>query len=259
MVMAESEIDIIERSRKRHFAYFCIAICLPIVGTFLIVDIIEGQSLEILSNILMLVVLSLGFIFIKELEADLLVYRIGLILMAAVFLYNIVIGSGEGTAVFWIFPFPLVFLYLLGRKEGGIYTIVFFCFLTVFLFNPLSLDIYSYELDISFRFLISLFLVTLMAFGLETSRERYGQMLHRKNIRLKEEMQHLEKAMSEIKTLSGLIPICCNCKNVRNDDGYWEQVETYVMKRSSADFSHGICPDCIEKIYPQLKNTKRKP
>ena len=58
--------------------------------------------------------------------------------------------------------------------------------------------------------------------------------------------------MREIKSLSGLIPICCSCKNVRNDEGYWEQVETYVKNRSSAEFSHGICPECYKKLYPEL-------
>ncbi len=60
----------------------------------------------------------------------------------------------------------------------------------------------------------------------------------------------LKKALSEIKTLSGLLPICAYCKKIRNDDGYWEQIEGYIKKRSLADFSHGICPECMKKYYP---------
>jgi hypothetical protein len=50
--------------------------------------------------------------------------------------------------------------------------------------------------------------------------------------------------------LSGLLPICANCKRIRDDTGYWQQVETYIHHRSDADFSHGICPDCMSKLYP---------
>ncbi len=60
----------------------------------------------------------------------------------------------------------------------------------------------------------------------------------------------LKKALSEIKTLSGLLPICAYCKKIRNDHGYWEQIEGYIKKRSLADFSHGICPECMKKYYP---------
>ena len=252
--MVEPEITGIEKKRKRLFAYFCIAVCIPIVFIFTIVDIIEHQLQEILSNVCMFIVLIAGLIGIKKFNADHAIYRLIIVLLSLIFLYNIVIGSGEGTAVFWIFPFPLVFMYQLGKKEGSVYSIIFFCILLVLLLNPFSLNIYKYELGISLRFLLSLILVTLMAFGLEASRQKYGYLLTNKNIILEKEKQNLEKALREIKTLSGLIPICCSCKNVRNDYGYWEQVETYVKERSAAEFTHGICPECVKKMYPDLKN-----
>ena len=60
----------------------------------------------------------------------------------------------------------------------------------------------------------------------------------------------LQQALSEVKKLEGFIPICSNCKKIRDDQGYWQQVEQYVSARSGAQFSHGICPDCIKKLYP---------
>jgi PAS domain S-box-containing protein len=62
----------------------------------------------------------------------------------------------------------------------------------------------------------------------------------------------LQKALSEVKTLSGLLPICASCKKIRDDSGYWNQIESYISKRSSAEFSHAICPECAEKLYPEL-------
>lgn len=62
----------------------------------------------------------------------------------------------------------------------------------------------------------------------------------------------LEKAIEEIKTLKGFIPICCSCKKIRNDNDFWEQIEIYIQKHTDATFSHGLCPDCAEKLYPDL-------
>lgn len=66
----------------------------------------------------------------------------------------------------------------------------------------------------------------------------------------------LEKSLTEVKKLSGLLPICANCKKVRDDQGYWKQIEEYISERSDADFSHGICPECARKLYPHLRLDK---
>lgn len=68
----------------------------------------------------------------------------------------------------------------------------------------------------------------------------------------------LRRAAEEVKTLSGIIPICSHCKKVRNDSGYWEQVEAYVSSRTDAGFSHGICPECLEKHYPEQAERLRR-
>jgi PAS domain S-box-containing protein len=62
----------------------------------------------------------------------------------------------------------------------------------------------------------------------------------------------LQGALADVKTLSGLVPICANCKKIRDDKGFWMQVEAYIQERSHARFSHGICPDCMKKLYPDI-------
>ena len=64
---------------------------------------------------------------------------------------------------------------------------------------------------------------------------------------------HLQKALAEVKQLSGLLPICASCKKIRDDKGYWSQIETYIRDRSEAEFTHGICPDCFKKLYPDIE------
>lgn len=60
------------------------------------------------------------------------------------------------------------------------------------------------------------------------------------------------RTLNEIRILKGLLPICATCKKIRDDDGYWEQIECYVRDHSEADFSHSICPECAQKLYPEL-------
>ena len=64
-------------------------------------------------------------------------------------------------------------------------------------------------------------------------------------------IDELQTALSEVKKLSGFLPICSSCKKIRDDKGYWSEVERYISHHSEAEFSHGICPDCMRKLYPQ--------
>ena len=61
-----------------------------------------------------------------------------------------------------------------------------------------------------------------------------------------------ERAIEEIKILSGLLPICASCKNIKDDQGHWKQMESYIRDHSEAEFTHGICPDCAKKLYPDI-------
>jgi CheY-like chemotaxis protein len=72
---------------------------------------------------------------------------------------------------------------------------------------------------------------------------------HRMEREREELILQLQTALAEVKTLSGLLPICCSCKKIRDDKGYWNQLEAYVMQHSSASFSHGYCPDCAIKFF----------
>jgi AmiR/NasT family two-component response regulator len=62
----------------------------------------------------------------------------------------------------------------------------------------------------------------------------------------------LQDALAQLKTLSGLLPICASCKKIRDDDGYWNQLEAYIQDHSEVVFSHGLCPECAKRLYPQI-------
>jgi len=81
----------------------------------------------------------------------------------------------------------------------------------------------------------------------------------KKLLREKEQLiTDLKEALAEVKQLSGLLPICASCKKIRDDQGYWNQIESYIEKRSEAQFSHSVCPDCAEKLYGNTEWYKKK-
>lgn len=65
-------------------------------------------------------------------------------------------------------------------------------------------------------------------------------------------VQELQEALTEVKTLSGMLPICSSCKKIRDDRGYWNQIEAYIREHSEAEFTHSICPECTERLYGHL-------
>ena len=86
------------------------------------------------------------------------------------------------------------------------------------------------------------------------AKARFGDLLslRRTNDALQRRTKELEVALAKIKTLRGLIPICASCKKIRSDKGFWQQLEDYLTEHSEADFTHGICPECLEQMEVQL-------
>jgi len=87
-----------------------------------------------------------------------------------------------------------------------------------------------------------------------TEKNITGERLQRE---LEQTVENLSAALSQVKTLRGMLPICSACKKIRDDKGYWNQIETYIRERSDAEFSHGICPECARKLYPEIYAQER--
>jgi K+-sensing histidine kinase KdpD len=78
------------------------------------------------------------------------------------------------------------------------------------------------------------------------------ELVHRLQVKNKE-------AMRQIKILTGMLPICANCKDIRDDRGYWKRIEEYLSQHSEVEFSHGVCPDCMAKLYPEYAGAAKRP
>jgi hypothetical protein len=86
-------------------------------------------------------------------------------------------------------------------------------------------------------------------------KEKENEIYRLRNIELVNANDELTQALSEVRKLSGLLPICASCKRIRDDSGYWEQIEGYISERSDAQFSHGLCPECLKKLYPEYTDS----
>jgi DNA-binding NtrC family response regulator len=84
------------------------------------------------------------------------------------------------------------------------------------------------------------------------ARKRAEEDLQEATIEREKLIKELQHALANIKTLQGLIPICANCKNIRDDKGFWNQVESYISEHTDAEFTHGVCPECAKKLYGDL-------
>ncbi|MFH1476644.1 MAG: response regulator [Verrucomicrobiota bacterium] len=87
---------------------------------------------------------------------------------------------------------------------------------------------------------------TMLARSIRYSIERKRTLLEKDQL-----IEQLRETLADVKTLSGLLPICASCKHIRDDKGYWHQVESYIQQHSAAVFTHGLCPKCQQKIYPK--------
>ncbi|MCD4706991.1 MAG: tetratricopeptide repeat protein [Candidatus Sabulitectum sp.] len=83
-------------------------------------------------------------------------------------------------------------------------------------------------------------------------KERETEIYRLRNVELAKTNEELKNALNEVKHLSGLLPICASCKKIRDDSGYWKKIELYISERSDAQFTHGLCPECMRKLYPEI-------
>lgn len=255
---AMNNTDQLEIQRKRHFFTF---VALIVIVTFIIlvgIDYMEGELLENGINLAVILALAAGLAAIRRPGADVVVYRAIHFIICLLLLYSVAIGTGKGTVLYWVYMLPLLLFYFFGKWEGAVWAVGLIVGLGAIMIFPSIFGAYNYGNVVVSRFFITLPLVMVMGFGLESSRHTFSRLLAEKNVALRREKEQVELALAEIKTLSGLIPICSNCKKVRNDSGYWEQVETYIQDHSQALFSHSVCPECCKKLYPDYTHLLEK-
>jgi ligand-binding sensor domain-containing protein len=101
-------------------------------------------------------------------------------------------------------------------------------------------------------------IIRLRVASLARSKTELERLVANRTVELRTRNAELSEALAKVKVLSGLLPICANCKKIRDDRGYWNQLEEYICEHSEVDFSHGICPDCIGQLYPEMGRQRKE-
>jgi hypothetical protein len=188
----------------------------------------------------------------------------GVVLLAATWLWN---GGLDGSAPMVALVALVALITAVNRNPFRVVGMVFVPLMSIlFLIEylaPFLVQPYASRgerfLDLYVTFLLATFVVAqiilmiLKAYREERARaDAINQRLSENLEALQQTNRNLEKALSEVKTLSGLLPICASCQKIRNDRGYWDRIETYIQAHSEATFSHSLCPDCAHRLYPDI-------
>jgi hypothetical protein len=240
VILGREDLDVTER-RRRIFLGLAVAIAVP---TILVLDVTgkPGRgSAEAIIDFLTIAALIAILICARFLRTGTWLYRLGALVVGVSLPFYLILDPGDGSRVVWSFAFPLAFIFLLGKREGAVWTALFL------LAGALALLTGMAELssETQIRYLTTFILCSILAYIIESLRERF-------DAESRELIERLEKALSEVKTLEGLLPICAACKKVRDDRGYWNQIEAYIQDRADARFTHSVCPECIEELYPEF-------
>ena len=164
--------------------------------------------------------------------------RFALALGLVIIAHNMVMDSHGGYTLFWIYLLPLGAFFLLGRREGLIWFVVI---TTVFAWLVWVVDARKTpDGAIGEIAMVTFVILGVLSFELESIRSRLSAL------RLQEK-QKLEEALSDLETLHGLVPICASCKSVRDDQGYWHEIENYLLVHSAVELSAAFCPDCRDE------------
>lgn len=231
----------VDERRKRVFLMLFLITTIPaLLGFGLWNSYHRGLALDVTLNFVGVVVSIANLFALRYARRIHVVYRVGVCATLTLLTYVLATGGGYGIGYIWFYFHPLATFFIFGSAEGLFWVIV--SWLLAVMLMIFNLGPYDYPLHIGIRFVVSYTMVSILAYGLEAGRKHYYEQLVAEKVTL-------EAALQQVKTLQGLLPICASCKKIRDDGGYWHQVESYMRDHAGIEFSHSICPDCRTRLY----------
>lgn len=235
----------IDERRKRVFLMLFLLTAVPTVfGFALWHGLTSGLTYGCVLMVLAAAVGAANFFLVCYTAQTVVSYRVGVFVVLILLIYLLATGGGSGVGFLWFFIHPVAAFFLFGRREGLLWVMLSWAFcllLTIANWGP-----YDYQFAVGFRFMGAYTLVSILAYALEAARKYYYDQLAAEKVAL-------EAALQQVKTLQSLLPICASCKKIRDDSGYWHQVESYMRHHAGIEFSHSICPECRTKLYPAFR------
>jgi len=260
-----------DQLRFRLYTTF-VALALPPMLVFGIVGIAEGNLVLAALILASGVALVAGWRLARRGRSVLAVYRANGFVFALLVLQMVAVGGASGSKSLWINVYPLITFFLLGEREGALWTGgLLIASLAVLFAAPWFPAIHAYPPEFAVRLSVVYLVVACATFGYEHIRRRFRDRLVLEREHLEEEKQRLSReilereraerekerliaelkeALGQVQTLKGLVPICSHCHRIRDDKGFWNRLESYLQAHAGAQFSHGICPTCMATQYP---------
>ncbi len=226
----------------------------------------QGSYRVVVADSITLGILLFLFFYHKKTHNYVFCSTFAVALTGVFFAYLSGTGGVGGASHVWIFTYPLISIFLLGNQRGAFFSLVLFSFVGIVFFAGNEIPyLESYDFNIAIRALSAYFLIFLFAAVMEELRDSIQKNLNKSKVEMEKSVTELEKAqavkenlihelkelMNEVSTLQGILPMCSCCKKIRNDEGFWDRVENFITDHTEAQFSHGICPDCIKELYSE--------
>ena len=167
--------DSVERTRRRQLIGLLTSFGIPVILMFGVVDYLEGDTIEFLVDVTLVAILVAGLVAIFKYNKDRPAYFIGLNMLALAVLYNVAIGAGKESALYWVFLLPSLLFFFQGRRDGLISVGFVLLLLSLLLFQPGLVHAHDYGLKTGLRFFPSFFFVAVIGYGLESSRYRFSE------------------------------------------------------------------------------------
>jgi len=237
---------------RRVFLALLLMLALPVLLTYGILETATGQLRTGLVDTGVAAGSALLLVLLLATKLTRALLRAGAGLLAALCLYYVWAPAQGGYTVIWSYAYPAAAFFGLGREEGLWWCGGFLATFTFIVAVGWRMGGAAYGTGPVIHLAVGLVVSSLIAYALEALRARYYEDLMR-------ERERLAQALVEVKELSGLLPICASCKKVRDDRGYWSQVEDYIGRRTDLRFTHSVCPECFERLYGHLVDRRQDP
>lgn len=234
-----------EYRKKRQFVIWIGLLAVVVIWLSSVRDFVNGYTIKGIVQVAIGGVFLVNALLLWKNKVKAVVYHITVVAAVLLFVQPFLGANPEAPEIIWFLIMPLITAHLLGWKEAvfwciGLYIFVVFVFLQAPFLSPVSYSPYF-----SVYFSLIFFVVIILSLSLVRIREHYADLIRQKILELNE-------TYNNIKTLKGLVPVCSSCKAIRNDKGFWTDLETYLFTHTDLKLSHGICPDCLKKHNPQM-------
>ena len=240
------EADELEKSRLLLIALSLLLLFVILAGS-VVYNVISGHALVVAGDLLLAGVFLVALLQLKNAPVRTFFFRLGLGILTVFLLYMVWSGTHAGTTILWLYVLPPVIFFLLGQAEGLAWAGLGGATSALLLLWPEVFHTYPYPGPFRARFMITFGIVILFSYTVE----KFRNLAHQKVLA---EKALLAKALEEIRVLKGILPICSFCKQIKDQEGNWRELESYFHERGEIGFSHGVCPDCLQKHYPDLED-----